>query len=148
MKSVLVCIDFSHLTERLLAVATDLARPVDAAVHLIHVPQYRPDVCRYVSLAPASPQTGHRFAAARRDLEALASQLRAAGLKNVTARVIQGPVSQVITDQIQRNQADMVIMGSHGQGAVHHLVVGSVAEGVLKRVRTPVLLVPVCPSRS
>jgi len=34
-------------------------------------------------------------------------------------------------------------MGSHGNGAVHHLVVGSVAEGVLKGLGLPVVLVPV-----
>ncbi len=141
MKSVLVCIDFSHLTDRLLATAIDLAKPAGAVLHLLHVPQYRPDVCRYVSLSVSTPKAGHRFAEARRDLEALEAKARKVGVQT-TSRVVQGPVSQVIADQVNEYDVDLIVMGSHGQGAVHHLVVGSVAEGVLKRIRKPVLLVP------
>lgn len=141
MKSILVCIDFSPLTDRLVEKAIALAKPLDATLHLVHVPQYRPDVCRYVSLATKSPQTGQRYAKARRDLQALAARIRAAGVQ-VTERILQGPVSIAIAQAVAHTHADMIIMGSHGQGAVHHLVVGSVAEGVLKRVHKPVLLVP------
>jgi len=38
--------------------------------------------------------------------------------------------------------ADFIVMGSHGHGAMYNLLVGSVTEGVLKRSTRPLLLVP------
>ena len=44
--------------------------------------------------------------------------------------------------------ADLVIMGSHGHGALYHLFTGSVVTGVLRRIDCPVLVVPLRQKKS
>jgi nucleotide-binding universal stress UspA family protein len=44
--------------------------------------------------------------------------------------------------QAKRLKADVIVLGSHGHGAVYNLVVGSTANGVLKHAPCPVLVVP------
>jgi nucleotide-binding universal stress UspA family protein len=53
-----------------------------------------------------------------------------------------GGIHETIIREAKDRDAELVVMGSHGNGAVYHLVVGSVAEGVLKGLGLPVVLVP------
>ena len=50
--------------------------------------------------------------------------------------LVPGPASATDTE------ADMIVMGSHGRGAVRQLLIGSVSEGVLRAAECPVLIVP------
>jgi len=43
---------------------------------------------------------------------------------------------------------NLLVVGSHGHGAVYDLLVGSICNGLLKRAAIPVLVVPVHPRRS
>ena len=47
-----------------------------------------------------------------------------------------------ILHEATEQDAGLIVMGSHGHGAIYNLLVGSVAEGVLKGVSCPVLIVP------
>ncbi|HDY68944.1 MAG TPA: universal stress protein [Candidatus Scalindua sp.] len=48
----------------------------------------------------------------------------------------------VILDESSKLKIDLIVVGSHGHGAVYHLIVGSVSEEVLQRSSCPVLVVP------
>ena len=61
---------------------------------------------------------------------------------NVTARQFEGSVMETLLNQIEEIHPDVIIMGSHGHGALYHLIVGSVASGILKHAGCPVLLIP------
>lgn len=50
-------------------------------------------------------------------------------------------IASVLIEDLQNWQADLVVMGTHGWSGLMHLLMGSVAEGVLKQVEVPVLLV-------
>jgi nucleotide-binding universal stress UspA family protein len=54
-----------------------------------------------------------------------------------------GTVAEEILNQAGVLQADLIVMGTHGHGAMYKLLVGSATKGVLKRSKRPVLLVPV-----
>ena len=56
-----------------------------------------------------------------------------------------GPTAQMILDAADHLQASHLVVGSHGHGGLHHLLVGSVAEEVVRRAKVPVVLVPVRP---
>jgi nucleotide-binding universal stress UspA family protein len=60
---------------------------------------------------------------------------------SVDFRHAVGPVSQEIATVAQRERFDMVVLGSHGHGALVGLVLGSVVTGVLARCTVPVLIV-------
>jgi nucleotide-binding universal stress UspA family protein len=53
-----------------------------------------------------------------------------------------GAVAEGILNQADELNADMIVMGAHGHGAMYNLLVGSATKGVLKRSTRPVLLVP------
>jgi nucleotide-binding universal stress UspA family protein len=53
-----------------------------------------------------------------------------------------GAVAEEILNQADELNADMIVMGAHGHGAMYNLLVGSATKGDLKRSTRPVLLVP------
>ena len=53
-----------------------------------------------------------------------------------------GAVAEEILNQAQVLDADLIVMGTHGHGAMYNFLVGSATKGVLKHSRRPVLLVP------
>lgn len=58
-----------------------------------------------------------------------------------TASWITGKVAEEIAAAVKKNKVDLVVMGSHGEGALSNLVLGSVATKVIATVKAPVLIV-------
>ena len=85
-------------------------------------------------------------ASIRRNGEAIlgeaALKARAAGVPADSAVVDAGDrrVAEAIVDEARRSGADLIAIGTHGRRGIQHLVLGSVAEDVLRRATTPVLL--------
>jgi nucleotide-binding universal stress UspA family protein len=68
---------------------------------------------------------------------------REAGIEPVT-HIIESwgdKIAAVLLDDAREWKADLIVMGTHGVGGLLHLLMGSVAEGVLKQTDVPVLLV-------
>lgn len=59
---------------------------------------------------------------------------------DVTLRVVVGDAGREITDYAEREAADLIVIPSHGRGFVKHLLLGSVAERVIRLARCPVLV--------
>ena len=76
-------------------------------------------------------------------LEQAASQAQEAGLAPETCVVESGghSTSQALVEAAKRWSADLIVLGTHGRRGLHHLVLGSVAEGVVRLAPVPVLLV-------
>ncbi len=55
---------------------------------------------------------------------------------------IQGPLTEKVLHQAEEQNADLIVMGSHGHGALYHFLVGSVTAGVVRGAKCPVLVVP------
>jgi nucleotide-binding universal stress UspA family protein len=62
--------------------------------------------------------------------------------QEVLALHIQGPIVDKVLDQAGEHHADLIVMGSHGHGALYEFLVGSVTSGVLKGAKCPVLVIP------
>ena len=80
--------------------------------------------------------------AEHRDLQQWASDLRDQGL-NAEALLVQGPTVDTLVERAEHLKADVIVLGSHGHGAVYRALVGSVSEGVLRKTKRPLLIVPV-----
>lgn len=142
MKTILAPIDFSDVTKAVVRSAADLAKAFQAALYLLHVAPSDPDFIGY----EPGPQTvrdsvARKFRKEHQQLQELESELKSKGL-DVHALLVQGATTEKILQEAQRLQAEMVVIGSHGHGALKKLLVGSVAEGVLRKVSCPVLIVP------
>lgn len=72
-----------------------------------------------------------------------AELLRSAGIE-VEIRLVEkfgGKVSSTLVEEAGKWGADLLVMGTHGRGGLTHLLMGSVAEGVIRHAKVPVLLV-------
>ncbi len=160
MKRILVPIDFSDVTPRVIGVAQQLAKALDAEIHLIHVRELSataaPGALGYglagmPELAPISgvpvpmfdpmPQTMPVDESQKSKLAQWQKEIAQGGLK-VTLHEPTGTVAEEILLQADSLSADLIVMGTHGHGAMYNLLVGGVAKGVLKHSARPVLLVP------
>ena len=141
MKTILVPVDFSDTTPGLLETAKKLATAFGSRVILLHVSEPEPD---FVGFEPGPMAVRQTVA---RDLKAEHQKVEAlkagCGLPDVLALHIQGPAIEKILDEAAAQNADLIVMGSHGHGALYELLVGSVTTGVLKDARCPVVVVPV-----
>jgi hypothetical protein len=75
------------------------------------------------------------------ELQGIADRLRDQGIETA-ALLVQGATAETILQEANKLQVNMIVVGSHGHGAVHQLLVGSVSENVLREATTPVLVVP------
>jgi nucleotide-binding universal stress UspA family protein len=111
-------------------------------LYLLHVTAPDPEFVGYA----AGPQTvrdqvARRYREVHQRLQAEAEVLRESGLDAI-AVLAQGPSVETILKEARRLGVDLIVMGSHGHGAVYHLLVGSVSQGVLKKSPCPVMVVP------
>jgi len=121
---ILVATDFSPLSSIALEHAIALASLCRASIHLIHV---RADA------------SGHVDDEERR-LAGLVSRCHAEALA-VTWQVCAGPPAAAIVKAAADRAVDLIVLGTHGRQGVAHLVVGSVAEQVVRSAPCPVLTV-------
>lgn len=132
IRRILCPTDFSPTAEMAMRYAERLAMQTGADLYLVHA------FGRPVELTVAA-QT-HPY-----DLqheEKLNRLLVDSPLANRIVRLLHaGGPGEVICWLAQEHQSDIIIMGTHGAGAIHHLIFGSVAEHVLQHARCPVLTI-------
>jgi nucleotide-binding universal stress UspA family protein len=78
---------------------------------------------------------------AHRKLDALAADATNDGVI-VRPLMIQGSAPETILEQAERLSVEYIVIGSHGHGAVHEILTGSVARRVLRQASVPVVVVP------
>lgn len=146
MRQILVPVDFSAVTAAIVEHAAQFAARFDAEIALLHVAAPDPDFVGYET----GPETVREHVAAdlreeHRELQVLADSLRERGLR-AHAVSVQGSTVEAILERAARIHADLIILGSHGHGALYRALVGSVSEGVLRGATCPVLLIPAKPA--
>lgn len=142
MHDLLVPVDFSESTERVVETAASLALAFGAAMRLVHVAAPDPDFVGY----DAGPQAVRDQVAAglrseHRALQGLADGLRARGVE-AKALLLRGPTVETILSEAGRVGSDVIVLGSHGRGRIARALLGSVSEGVLRGASCPVMIVP------
>lgn len=140
LKNILVATDFSESAAVALAYGRDLARTFNARLHLAHMVEdvmvrYGPEV----SFAVPELQK-NMDERAWRDLRALVTDDdRAFNVVPVVQTCVN--IANAIVEYAKTNSIDLVITGTHGRGPIQHLLMGSVAERVVRTAPCPVLTV-------
>jgi nucleotide-binding universal stress UspA family protein len=140
IESILTPTDFSETAEWAVSYALDLARQLDASVHLVHVVLYPIDVGGW-------PEAyGATFAGLREEMRqdaAIRLATRAKSIKDVkvSTDVRDGSPAREIVEAARGRKCDLIVMGTHGRGGFSHLMLGSVAERVVRTAPCPVLTV-------
>jgi nucleotide-binding universal stress UspA family protein len=140
---ILVATDFSTGSDLALDYATTLAHQFGAAVHLLHVVEdpfvagaWTPEL--YIASISTVRASLIDEAAAR--LARLCPAFERHGL-TVTSEVMVGSPAPAIRDVAEARRCDLVVMGTHGRSGMAHLLLGSVAEKVIRQAPCPVLTV-------
>jgi nucleotide-binding universal stress UspA family protein len=140
-RRILVATDFSECSGAALQYARALAHQCGATLHLMHVvqiPLAAASLEGYVAIAPdlqREAETG-----ARRELEALVGADEAVLHVSSPIAGFETPV-QAIIDYVNREQIDLLVVGTHGRRGLAHVLLGSVAEALVRRAPCPVLTV-------
>lgn len=145
--TIAVPLDGSALAEAALPHAAHLARALGARLHLMQIPQVPIQPVGYAAPGAGLDWVPELVAEATREaqayLEAKAAELRAQGV-TVTAQQealgIEG-VAGGILDAAREQQADMLLLTSHGRGGLRRLVLGSVTDALLRKAALPLWVV-------
>jgi universal stress protein A len=150
IKRILVPVDFSVPSLRALDHAVELSRRLEAQLIVLHAmePVYYPVAG---DLYGVGVDLGNVYdqieRAARARLTRLAGELRA---RRVAVRTLlaSGSAHQVILETARKLKADLIVMSTHGRSGLSHVLLGSVAERVLRTAPCPVITVPGRPPRT
>lgn len=142
-KKILVPLDGSPLAEKVLPHVRALAQCVGAEVVLLRVvptPTYEA-VFADTLLTPAPPNDEHNARShAEGYLQRVAFDYFPSEVR-VIYEVSSGPVAETILDYASGIEADLIAMSTHGRSGLARLVLGSVADQIVRRSHLPVLLV-------
>lgn len=140
--NIVVCVDLSESTDKIVRKAEEIAGAVSAKLWLLHVAEPDPDFIGY-EVGPQSVRDSlsRKFREQHRLLQQIADRVRAGGV-DTTALLVQGATVDTILAKSSGLNANMIIVGSHGKGAMYQLLVGSVSEGLLRNGLCPILIVP------
>jgi nucleotide-binding universal stress UspA family protein len=134
-KTILHATDFSPSASEALQIASSLARQHGAKLIVLHVAQ-RP--VTNVAGMPVPPPPVIDRTGLKAQLDA-----QATGMKNIAveARLVEGEPASTIVDLARETASDIIVIGSHGRTGLSRLLMGSIAEHVVRKASCPVLTV-------
>jgi nucleotide-binding universal stress UspA family protein len=142
-QKILVPTDFSrHSTEAVLT-AADLSRRYEATVTLAYVFEPVTYALPEGHVMQAPPQLEQMQSVLAQRLVQAVADAKAAGALGVEGKLLTGPVAPELADFAKQGGFDLIVMGTHGRTGLRHLVLGSVAEKVVRTAPCAVLTVRV-----
>lgn len=143
MKHILIASDLSPESLLPFGPMAKLARSIQAKVTVLHVVQ---DLLVAPHGAPLSPMIGSMDIGA--EIESAKAQLENSckdlhGVTDLNVEVISGvQIAQAVNHYAEANKVDLIAIATHGRTGWRHLVLGSVAEAVLRNSKVPVITFP------
>ena len=148
MKHIVVAVDFSNATPGVLKMATSLANSFGATLELLHVIEPEPSYTAYGFTPDEFPaMNAFRDEAQRRatlKLEEFLTEVQRE-VPGATSHMTEGSPLHALLAHVKDSGADFVVIGSHGHGVIASLLLGSVAEGMVRKATVPTLIVPATP---
>lgn len=140
-KKILVPLDFSDYTDEIMNVAVQIAEKFGSTIHLLHVIPNMDYFTPYESFLSAE-----NLVSIQRDIEREVGkdmEVVVKKLKDIPAtKTIRAGVAFLeIVDYVRTENIDLVVMGTHGRGGIEHILIGSVAEKVVRKSPCPVLTI-------
>ncbi|HSU40783.1 MAG TPA: universal stress protein [Polyangiaceae bacterium] len=144
-RSILVPVDYSEHSKASVRYAAELAKNVGATLHVVHVwdrPTYASDAVlvrrpgeEHCSLAELIQRN------AENDMKDFLATLELGDVK-LTHELLSGDPTAKLVEQLKGGGYDLVVLGTHGRTGLMHLLMGSVAEKLVRLSPVPVLTVP------
>ena len=144
-KRILVAIDGSNTSDLALREAVRLAKDQHAMLRLVHIVDITP---AYTTVEEPYPFAEYQRILQEEGEKLLANRaatVRETGVESDSKLIIIQVFGERIYDAIEEQSkqwpADLIVVGTHGRRGVRHLILGSVAEGVIRVATKPVLLI-------
>jgi nucleotide-binding universal stress UspA family protein len=142
-QTVVVATDFSETAEEALNAALEIVKGARRRVELVNVvldPLHQPWMVETAGIDFEALQRAW-IDAAKRDFQALVKR-RLLDPSTAGTHIVVGQPDIEIVRFAQEHGADLIVMGTHGYGAVKRFLLGSVADRVVRQAHCPVLVVP------
>lgn len=145
MKNILIALDQSEDNERLIGFGLSLATQFKSKIWLVHIETPEPEFVGY----EVGPQYVKDFRTRELKQEhqylvELAERIEDRGIKT-EGLLIEGQPAEMIIEEAEKLKADLIVLGSHRHSVLHNFFVGDTTESVLKKSKTPLLIVPIMP---
>jgi nucleotide-binding universal stress UspA family protein len=147
VQHVLVPIDFSATADRALAYAIALGQQLQVRLTLLHVLDLTPVTVDEMPPGMTATYLDDLETDAQYLLQASRERVQSVGLQ-AESLLVQGTATQTIIDTAGEQGVDLIIMGTHGRTGLAHVLLGSVAEHVVRQGPCPVLVVRRAPDPS
>jgi nucleotide-binding universal stress UspA family protein len=139
-KKILCPVDFSEFTDEIIDYAVDITKKFNAKLHMIHVIPNLNYFTPYESFL-----TPENLVAIERNIEVEVNRAFDKIVKKVdipVKKVIKTGVTFVeIIDYVKSESIDLIVMGTHGRSGIEHILIGSVAEKIVRKSPCPVLTI-------
>lgn len=139
---ILLTTDFSPASEEAVGKAGELARATGARLTVLHVHRHAPAAPeavipaeKYVTSADLDAEVRQKLEDLRRTMLQGVESVSAVSVENVSAPL-------AICDYAEKHGVDLIVIGTHGRTGMPRLLIGSVAEKVVRHSRCPVMVVP------
>lgn len=138
----LLAVDLSESSHKVIKSALQLFEKQNFEIYLLHVADPEPELLG-LDYGPASSRVHmkNKIQKERKKLFEFAEKYKSEAVK-ITPLSAQGPTAEKIIEETDKLNCDVIIIGSHGRGAVRHILVGSVSEEILRKSGMPVLIIP------
>jgi nucleotide-binding universal stress UspA family protein len=143
LEKILVPVDFSECSREGARYASVFATAVGADLLLMHIVEPSHEwACRAIAPRPDCAQRFEKtLLEAEEKINRIVNFLPLIGISAETAIEVGKPLRDLVKESEQRD-IDMIITSTHGYSALRHALLGSVAEGLAREAKCPVLIVP------
>ncbi|MDP2424492.1 MAG: universal stress protein [Bacteroidales bacterium] len=142
MKTILLAIDFSDLAAQMIDNAQEMALALKANIWIVHVADPNPFFLEQ-NIEPPVLREQHEMEMSReqQELNAMVLYFGKYGIEAHAALLFGIPVASIL-EKANEIKADLIIIGKENHGFFYKALLGSTSEGVIKKAKCPVLVVP------
>jgi len=141
MKKILVCLDFSEISNRVVEEACSFATKTGAALNLVYVSPHRDQNNTHV-VENLAKERSLQMIKENQKMQKFENLCREQEVE-VESSILSGGVVDAICGEAGEVDPDFIIIGSETTNAAVHMIKGSVGAGLLKKLKLPLLLVPI-----
>jgi nucleotide-binding universal stress UspA family protein len=140
--NILVAVDLSQSTAKVIEAASGIAELTGASIHVLHVVEADADFIGDNAVAEIhQAQVARDFPLEYNSVKTLVEKLNSDGLEASTC-LVRGPAIATTLREADRLEVGLIVVGTHGRGAVYDVLIGSYSAGVIRKSKLPVLVVP------
>ena len=146
IRRILVPIDYSDNSKAALLYSAELALGFGASLDIVHVwdrPTYLTDAVMVQRPGEAHQPIGELIRQnAQHDMNEFLSELTLPSGLSTSSRLISGDPASALLTELKKGEHDLVVLSTHGRTGFAHLLLGSIAEKLVRLSPVPVLTVP------